>query len=64
MRLPLLSGTGKHSLGITAIPAGPPATPLRRLQIDSPERKVHMGRIYQDQERHLLVSLLPWGLHL
>ena len=56
MSLPLLSGTGKRSLGIPTIPTGPPTTPLRRLQIDSPDRKVRMGRIYRDQGRHLLVT--------
>ena len=48
--------SGQRSLAPAAGPARLPATPLRRLQIASPDRELHQGRIYRHPERHLLVG--------
>ena len=47
--------SGQHGLATAAKPPLP-ATPLRQLQITSPDREGHRGRIYRDPQRHLLVS--------
>ena len=47
--------SGQRGLATAARPPLP-ATPLRQLQITSPDREGHRGRIYRDPQRHLLVS--------
>ena len=49
--------SGQRSLAPSVMPGRLPATPLRQLQIASPNHELHQGRISRDPERHLMVSL-------